>query len=112
MVEQQAIGKARVHDPVAFGLLYTIPDIGKILALVMIYEIDDINRFPRIGNFISSCRLVKPEDSSTIQLPDRSFFFRAIDCSFRGPNRTTPLDNGGPYMGYGVMSIVSRLGNR
>lgn len=63
-LEQQVLEQARVHDPVALGLLRTIPGIGKILALVLIYEIDDINRFPRTGNFISYCRLVKPAHES------------------------------------------------
>ncbi len=63
-LEQQVLEQARVHDPVALGLLRTIPGIGKILALVMIYEIDDITRFQRIGNFISYCRLVKPAHES------------------------------------------------
>jgi hypothetical protein len=30
----------------------------------MIYEIDDIGRFPQVANFISSCRLVKPAHES------------------------------------------------
>ncbi len=30
--------------------------MGKILALVIFYEIHDINRFPRVGNFISYAR--------------------------------------------------------
>jgi transposase len=63
-LEQQVLGQARVQDLVALGLLRTIPGIGKILALVMIYEIDDITRFQRIGNFISYCRLVKPAHES------------------------------------------------
>ena len=33
--------------------------MGKILALVILYEIHDINRFPKVGNFISYARLVK-----------------------------------------------------
>ena len=63
-LEQQVLEQARLHDPIALGLLRTTPGIGKILALVMIYEIHDINRFPRIGNFISYCRLVKPAHES------------------------------------------------
>lgn len=63
-LEQQVHEQARIHDPVSLGLLRTIPGTGKILALVMIYEIDDINRFPRIGNFISYSRLVKPAHES------------------------------------------------
>ena len=48
----------RIDDLVAFSLLQTIPGIGKILALTMYYEIHDIRRFPKAGNFLSYCRLV------------------------------------------------------
>ena len=36
-----------------------MPGIGKILALVLLYEIHAIDRFPRVQDFISYCRLVK-----------------------------------------------------
>src|SRR5262249_8890113 len=39
--------------------LRSIPGVGKILALVMLYEIHDIQRFPRVQDFVSYCRLVK-----------------------------------------------------
>ena len=61
---EQVLEQARHHDPVLLGLLRTVPGIGKILALVMIYEIHDIRRFPRVGDFISYCRLVKPARES------------------------------------------------
>jgi transposase len=38
-LERQVLEQARHHDPVLLGLLRTVPGIGKILALVMIYEI-------------------------------------------------------------------------
>lgn len=63
-LERQVLEQARHHDPVLLGLLRTVPGIGKILALVMIYEIHDIRRFPRVGDFISYCRLVKPARES------------------------------------------------
>jgi transposase len=44
---------------VAVHLLRTIPGVGKILALVILYEIHDINRFPKVGTFISYARMVK-----------------------------------------------------
>jgi transposase len=47
------------HDQVALHLLQSEPGIGKVLALVILYEIQDINRFPQIGNFISYARLIK-----------------------------------------------------
>jgi transposase len=42
-----------------FNLLKTIPGIGKILALTILYEVDDITRFKSVQNFSSFCRLVK-----------------------------------------------------
>jgi hypothetical protein len=52
-IERQINSQVPDHDPVAIHLLRTIPGVGKILALVIFYEIQDINRFPRVGNFIS-----------------------------------------------------------
>jgi transposase len=50
---------AKVDDPRNYYLLRSVPGIGKILALVMLYEIHDIRRFPKAGNFLSYARLVK-----------------------------------------------------
>ena len=47
-----------------FYLLRSIPGIGEILAMTLVYEIDDIQRFPRVQNFLSYARLVKGEHSS------------------------------------------------
>jgi transposase len=58
-IERQVLTQARVHDPVALQLLRTVPGVGKVLALVLLYEIQDIRRFPKEGNFISYARLVK-----------------------------------------------------
>lgn len=38
--------------------LLTVPGIGKILALTIMYETGDINRFPDVGNYASYCRCV------------------------------------------------------
>ncbi len=50
---------AKNHDPVAYTLLKTIPGVGRILGLVMLYEIENITRFPRVQDFASYCRLIK-----------------------------------------------------
>ena len=55
---------ARMDDPTSLHLLQTIPGVGKILSLVMLYEIHDIDRFPTVADFISYCRLVKPQRES------------------------------------------------
>jgi transposase len=50
---------ARKHDAKTIHLLRTVTGIGKILSLVIFYEIQDINRFSRVQEFISYSRLVK-----------------------------------------------------
>jgi transposase len=50
---------AKPHDANTLSLLQTVPGIGKILSLVLLYERHDITRFPRVQAFGSSCRLVK-----------------------------------------------------
>jgi transposase len=55
---------AKVDDPVTFGFLRTVPGIGPILGLILLYEIDAIGRFPEVGNFLSYSRLVRCEHSS------------------------------------------------
>jgi len=49
---------AKQHDANTLYLLQTIPGIGKILSLVLLYEIHDIRRFPRVQDFASYARLV------------------------------------------------------
>jgi transposase len=49
----------KVEDPHTYYLLQTIPGVGKILALVLLYEIHDIRRFADVGDFLSYARLVR-----------------------------------------------------
>jgi transposase len=63
-LERHLVKHAKVDDPVTFGLLRTTPGIGPILGLTLLYEIDDIKRFPEAGNFLSYARLVRCEHSS------------------------------------------------
>ena len=58
-VELSILKTARHHDANTLYLLQTVPGIGKILSLVLLYEIHDIHRFPRVQDFLSYCRLVK-----------------------------------------------------
>ena len=48
----------RADDTSAFYLLRSIPGVGKVLALTLFYEIQDVERFPKVGNFLSYARLV------------------------------------------------------
>jgi transposase len=58
-LERHLIKNAKVDDPVTFGLLRSVPGIGPILGLILLYEIDTIARFPEVGNFLSYSRLVR-----------------------------------------------------
>jgi transposase len=49
---------AQHHDAHTLYLLQTVPGIGKILSLVLLYEIHQIERFPSVQDFASYCRLV------------------------------------------------------
>jgi transposase len=58
-LELAIVKTAKQHDANTLYLLQTVPGIGKILSLVLLYEMHDIARFPRVQDFVSYCRLVK-----------------------------------------------------
>ena len=58
-LELYIVGIAKEHDANAFYRLRSVPGIGKILALLILYEIHDIERFPTVHDFVSYARLVK-----------------------------------------------------
>jgi transposase len=51
--------QAKEHDPNAFRILRSTHGIGKVLSLTILYEIENIHRFPSVGDFLSYARLVK-----------------------------------------------------
>ena len=57
-VERTIVTTAKHHDANTLYLLHTVPGIGTILSLVLLYDIHQIDRFPRVQDFASSCRLV------------------------------------------------------
>src|SRR5262249_8916952 len=50
---------AKIEDPQTYQLLQTIPGVGKILGLILLYEIHRIQRFPETGDLLSYARLVR-----------------------------------------------------
>jgi transposase len=50
---------AKAHDAQTFYRRHASPGVGTILALVRLYAIHAIHRFPRVQEFVSACRLVK-----------------------------------------------------
>jgi len=55
---------ARQHDYHSLYLLRSIPGVGQILDLVILYEVHDIKRFPRVQDFSSYARLIRPTKES------------------------------------------------
>jgi transposase len=58
-MELSVLTTAKEHHTNTLYLLRTVPGIGEILSLVLLYEIHDIHRFPRVQDFVSYCRVVK-----------------------------------------------------
>ena len=58
-IEKQV--KSQVKLRKEFVLLQTIPGVGNILALTIMLEVGDINRFANVGNYASYCRCVKSQ---------------------------------------------------
>jgi len=58
-LELYIVRNAKMHDPQAIYRLRSVPGIGPILSLVILYEIGDIARFARVQDFVSYARLVK-----------------------------------------------------
>lgn len=63
-LEWQIEKSARQHNYHDLYLLRSIPGVGQILALVILYEIQDIKRFGSVQNFSSYARLIRPEKES------------------------------------------------
>jgi len=55
-----------------FKSLLTISGIGDILALTIMLEVGDINRFPKVGDYSSYCRCVKSERLSNGKKKDEN----------------------------------------
>jgi transposase len=50
---------AQVDDVQTYHRLRTIPGVGKVLALILLYELHDVQRFDSAGQFLSYARLVR-----------------------------------------------------
>jgi transposase len=63
-VELYLTRTAKVDDVQTYHRLRTVPGVGPILALVLLYEMHNLARFEQVGPFLSYCRLVRPEHES------------------------------------------------
>ncbi len=63
-IELTIVREAKRHNADALHRLRSVPGIGKVLALTILYEIHDITRFDRVQEFASYSRLVKCQRQS------------------------------------------------
>jgi transposase len=63
-LETYLIQTVKVDDAATYQLLQTTPGIGKILAMVLLYEMHEVSRFARAGDFLSYARLVRCDHES------------------------------------------------
>jgi transposase len=93
-LELYILKTARHHDANTLYLLQTIPGIGKILSLVLLYEIHQIDRFPSVQDFASYARLVKCSKESGGKRREHSLFFRTQNPAIHvRSRREVPLDD-------------------
>jgi transposase len=59
ILEKKTSKRARLRGE--FKRLQTVWGIGKVLGLTIMYEVGDISRFAKVGNFASYCRCVKSD---------------------------------------------------
>ncbi|ETR67277.1 MAG: transposase IS116/IS110/IS902 family protein [Candidatus Magnetoglobus multicellularis str. Araruama] len=56
-IEKEVLSMAKLKDE--FKILLTIPGVGNVLGLTIMFEVGDIGRFPKVGNYTSYCRCVE-----------------------------------------------------
>ena len=58
-LERRLVRQAKKEAQNGFHLLLSIPGIGRVLAMTIVYELHDVSRFERVQQFASYARLVK-----------------------------------------------------
>ena len=60
----QSLARETPTNKLNLSLLQTIPGIGPVLSRTILFEMQDVSRFPTVQKFCSYARLVKPTHSS------------------------------------------------
>lgn len=58
-LEAEIVRQAKQDLGRDYHLLLSVPGIGRVLTMTLLFEIDTIERFPTVKDFLSYCRLVK-----------------------------------------------------
>ncbi len=86
-LEKLAVERANPRNE--FRILKTIPGVGKILGLGIMYETGEIGRFPSAGNYASYCRCVPAKRTSNFKVKGKG-------------NRK----NGNPYLSWAFSEVA------
>jgi transposase len=70
-LEKDILSSAKDHNHKHLALLMTIPGVGYIIALDILYETHDITRFPKVQHYSSYSRVVKCDRSSSGKSVDK-----------------------------------------
>jgi len=63
-LELYLVRTAKVEDVQTYHRLQTVPGVGKVLALILLYEVHNMLRFDDVGQFLSYARLVRCKHES------------------------------------------------
>ena len=63
-IELYITKNAKEHNAYDYYLIRSVPGIGKVLSLVILYEIQTISRFKTVRDFASYARLIRPRKQS------------------------------------------------
>lgn len=85
-VEVTIVQTAKQHNAPTLYRLQSVPGIGKMLSLVLLDEIHDITRFPRVQDFVSYCRLSNVRRNPRANAPGPPARRSAMRTA-RGPSR-------------------------
>jgi len=88
-IERAIRAQAKESDRTTHNLLLTVPGIGDMMSLVILYEIGNMSRFPNAQKFSSYSRLVKCERESGGK-------------KYRGGNQKI----GNPYLKWAIGEII------
>ena len=69
-IEQRLKEKVKSDDKQLYKLLLSYPGIGEIISMIILYEIEKIERFEKVQKFSSYCRVVKTQRESNKKRTD------------------------------------------
>jgi len=112
-VETTVLAHAKKFDNELLELLQTIPGLGKIIGLGILYEVDDFSRFADCKHFVSYCRLVTPTHESGGKIVGKGNSNNGNSCLkllFSELNATSRSHN--PEMNALAQRLVKKHGRR